>query len=516
MTFVIGSFRAVERPGGGHRASAAGLWRGEDLRSGDEVALTVLPVECADEVRVGVQEVRAIRHPHLLPVVDVVADDERVALVCPWPRAGRLLELLVRRGRLTVGETLTVLIPLASALAVAHARGVRHGGVCPEAVWFYATGRPFLGALAASRIIAELNDGLPADSRDVAPEVVRGERVRGGPVTAAADVFSLGSVALHCLTGRSAWPADDPADVLIQSAAGLWPEPPQGAGPPDLLDLVRAMLSGDAERRPSAASVARRLALVTDPEPIQFGAGPAPAPASADRWRGWSERRPTPPDPPVVDRTEHRPRSDSPAAGSPIGRWTRTPRRPETSDGDPTERPGPLARVGVAVLCGLLGILVAVQVGAWWSGWDDPGAPSATQSDPADPGWPAVVAGLDAARGRALAAADVGLLDEVYVEGSPSATADAAIIERLADQGWRVVDGVHRISSVRVEDPDAAGNAQDGDAVRVAVVDTLPSHVIVDAAGHQVGLTPALDEQRRVLVLNNTDGGYRISGVEPG
>ena len=81
----------------------------------------------------------AIRHPHLLPVIDVSQDDDRVALVCPWPSGGRLAELVIRRGRLTAGETLTVLIPLAAALAVVHAAGIRHGEVCPETVWFDAT-----------------------------------------------------------------------------------------------------------------------------------------------------------------------------------------------------------------------------------------------------------------------------------------------------------------------------------------------------------------------------------------
>ena len=48
------------------------------------------------------------------------------------------------------------------------------------------------------------------------------------------------------------------------------------------------------------------------------------------------------------------------------------------------------------------------------------------------------------------------------------------------------------------------------------MVDTLPAHPIVDAAGRQVGLTQARAEQRRILVLSMTDRGYRISSVEPG
>jgi len=93
--------------------------------------------------------------------------------------------------------------------------------------------------------------------------------------------------------------------------------------------------------------------------------------------------------------------------------------------------------------------------------------------------------------------------------------ADAQIIARLADQGLRVVDGRHQIVSVAPLDPATPGT-DDPPTVRLAIVDVLPTHPVVDAAGRQVGTTPGRAEQRRVLVLSATDDGYRISGVEPG
>jgi hypothetical protein len=48
------------------------------------------------------------------------------------------------------------------------------------------------------------------------------------------------------------------------------------------------------------------------------------------------------------------------------------------------------------------------------------------------------------------------------------------------------------------------------------VVDVLPTHPVLDAAGQQVGVTAGRSAERRVLVLSATDSGYRISGVEPG
>lgn len=547
MGFVVGAYQAVEQVGGGHRASPAVLWRGEDLRHLNQVALTVLPLECAGAAVTEVESVAAVRHPHLLPVIEVAQEGDRIAVVGPWPVGGRLAELIIRRGRLSVPETLTVLIPLAAALAVAHASGIRHGGLAPETVWFDGQGRPLLGPLAVSRLIAGLNEGIPILCRDVAPEVVRGERLQGAPPTVAADIFSLGSIALHCLTTRSAWPADDPTDVLIQSAAGLWPDPPDDAGPAELRTLVRAMLQVNPERRPDAGEVAAALAGIAEPGPIDFSSGPAPAPASTNRWRGWSgdsiQLRSISAEPaaategsadaraergePTVSGTDNRSSTHS-TAGLAATRVSETAgRRAALHQRLPTPGPGddpreldritPAARAGIALLVGLLITLVVVQVCAWVSGRDQPVGPVASA-----PNWPDVVAQLDAARAAALAAADPAMLDEVYEDRqSPSFTADASTIEQLAQHGWRVIDGVHEIHSVSVEtaDPGAGIGSPDppsDEPVRLAVVDVLPPRVIVDGSDQQVGLTPARAEQRRILVVGRTDAGYRILAVEPG
>jgi hypothetical protein len=194
--------------------------------------------------------------------------------------------------------------------------------------------------------------------------------------------------------------------------------------------------------------------------------------------------------------------------------------RPQVTE---PERITPARRAGIALLVGLLITVVAVQVSAWWTGRDQPGI----EADAA-PNWPDVVAELDAARARALAAADPDLLDQVYDDRtSPPATADAATIDQLAQRGWRVLDGVHEIISVTSDgsagvgaEPSAAARVTDDDAragpVRLAVVDILPARSIVDTAGVEVGVTQARADQRRILVVGLTAAGYRILAVEAG
>jgi serine/threonine protein kinase len=662
MEVVIGPYRAVRHQRDEQSAPVTGLWHGEDLRTGDEVSLTMLPPGMLELAREEIALADPVGHPHLLTVIDVVHEDEveQAALVAPWPAGGLLADLLARRGPLTAAEALTVLIPLADALCEAHRADIRHGGICPEVIWFDGFGRPLLGPLAVSRVASAQNRGFPVGIRDVAPELVRGETVRHGPISLAADVFSLGSVALACLTGRSAWPADDPADVLVQSAAGLWPDPPDDAAPPDFIGLIRDMLASSPDRRPGAADVAARLARVGVPQPVRF----------ADRQPGQGELRAAailrhgsaPPEPVVpelvvpelvvpkvvvpdlvvpepgsgasdgsVSGTEpqegrqavrsvthsgtsvDRPGAESPVdpnelvGSSPVDRpgglisrlraATRRSRRPAgqsgrrggRGSGPPSGQPGPpsaqaqlrelmrrglpseaaaanagdsqgaigrltpLARTGVILLAGVLVTLVALQVSVWWEGGSatvvNGGSEAAADGGAfgASTDWAAVVKDLDTARGRALAAADPALLADVYGEGTPEIQADEQTIQRLADQGLRVVDGVHQIVSVTVlgsapggspastpsfvttADPappagsatiSSPGRSTAGptvtDTVRLAVVDTLPAHPIVDTGGQQVGVTESRAEQRRVLVVSRTEAGFRIVGVERG
>jgi len=214
--------------------------------------------------------------------------------------------------------------------------------------------------------------------------------------------------------------------------------------------------------------------------------------------------------------------TDEPGAGEP-GAGELGADEPGAGEGGERRRPSALVRTGIALLVGLLITVIAVQVGLWWTGWDRPASTAGQSDQAAGAGDAAAVAGdwldvvvtLDAARGRALAAADPALLADVYVPASPAAVADQQTIARLADQGLRVVDGRHEIVSVTPEDA-AVADAPNAPSVRLAVVDVLPTHPVLDAAGQQVGVTPGRSEQRRVLVLSATGSGYRISGVEPG
>ncbi|MBM9474873.1 serine/threonine protein kinase [Nakamurella flavida] len=271
----IGPYRLDEPLGAG---ASAQTWTGTDERTGRAVALKIFAPGGLAAARREATLAEIIDHPHVPHVLDVVADPDRPTLVTELATGGTLAALLARAGRLTVGQCLTVLIPLASVLATAHERRIVHGDLSTRNIVLDAVGRPLLVDLGAGHALAEGDGEVELTPCHAAPEVAAGSQP-----DAAADVFALGSVARACLIGEPAWPASELADVVRLADAGPWPDVPDTIGSAPLAALVRAMLRPDPIRRPGAAGLVVGLRAVGRPEPLPMPSGVGDGPEASPR-----------------------------------------------------------------------------------------------------------------------------------------------------------------------------------------------------------------------------------------
>lgn len=550
MTFELGGYRAERRIGAGGTAM---VYRGVEIGTGRVVALKVLPPDRLEQLEREAALAALVDHPHLPEVLGLVADQERAALVTEFAAGGTLAGLLRRRGRLTEPETLTVLLRLAAALATAHERGVIHGDLSAGNVLFDLAGRPLLADLGAARAAAELVRPVSATPCDAAPELARGQEP-----DEACDMFSLGSLALACLTGRHAWPAESLRDVVIQATAGQWPDPGESVSA-ELAAVVRALLDPLPVARPRGAAVVMDLRACGWPQPVDLAA-PTAEGASATISRPRHLAVDPDPDPELEGlgeavtrvRPDACPVPDEPEPGDrrDLLRRIRSIAAGRADAG--RHRPGrSLIRSLLLVVAVLAVGLVAVQTGLWWAGRDTarpaslvaqpvdsasaaPTAPTTaataviatdatrtaapmTSTSTSGPGvsasgrgaeapWLDVVAELDRIRGRALVERDPALLARVYTAGSPARAADEATIRTLLDKGWKVSGAVHVIATVSP----LPGRG----TIRLRVVDSMPAYQVTDASGAVVGRTRLRPTASRVIVLMKGDDGYRISAVE--
>ena len=282
---LAGRYR-VQRPRGS--GGMATVFLCEDERLGRQVAVKRLHAHSPDDVaRRFSREAKlgaSLNHPNLVSVFDTLTDDEAVLIVMEYVE-GETLHDALQRGPLPPKRALEVIRDVANALDHAHSHGVVHRDVKPANILLREDGvvkLVDLGIATAADVTRITQSGVVLGTASyMAPEQIEGRRV-----DARTDVYALGCVLFHAVTGAVPFPERE-------SSAKMWahlnePPPPvgSGGGGRGALDPVicRAMAKDPADRFPSAGDLGRaalaatRGEAVTEPEHL-VGIGEA-APAA--------------------------------------------------------------------------------------------------------------------------------------------------------------------------------------------------------------------------------------------
>ena len=183
---------------------------------------------------------------------------EGLGLVLDYAPGGSLGGLVAGRGKLGAGETVTILTPLAQALAYLHGNGFTHGDLSPGNVLFTAHGKPLLADLGVARMVADPGDVSQAGTdgfRDPAPV----DAVRAG-LQPERDVYSLAALGWYCLTGRAPEPGPQrpPLPLLVPDV------------PAALAAALEAGMHEDRRQRPPAAEFAATIYRSAEAAPVDL------------------------------------------------------------------------------------------------------------------------------------------------------------------------------------------------------------------------------------------------------
>ncbi|WP_241252946.1 protein kinase domain-containing protein [Micrococcus sp. KRD128] len=148
----------------------AEVWLVEDGR-GVRAALKVPRAGAAPDALAAEAQAGRVAHPHLLRVLGVVETDRGLGVLTEHRAAGTLQDMVQRVGPLSPGQAVTVLVPIAQALACLHREGVVHGDVSPANVLFGVDGSPALADLGVARVVGGAS-GAGATPGFAAPEAL--------------------------------------------------------------------------------------------------------------------------------------------------------------------------------------------------------------------------------------------------------------------------------------------------------------------------------------------------------
>ena len=220
----LGPFEIVAPIGAGGMGE---VFRARDARLGRDVAVKVLPslfAADADRLRRFEQEARAaaaLNHPNILVVYDV-GTTEGVPYVVSELLEGETLRQTLERGALTPRKAIECGVQIASGLAAAHDKGIVHRDLKPENVFVTKDGRVKILDFGLAKLAdGPSNDGSMATMAHTDPGMVVGtvgymspEQLRGEPVDARTDVFSLGAVLYEMFCGERAFKGKTAVDTM--------------------------------------------------------------------------------------------------------------------------------------------------------------------------------------------------------------------------------------------------------------------------------------------------------------
>ncbi|HEY3464772.1 MAG TPA: serine/threonine-protein kinase [Amycolatopsis sp.] len=200
-----------------------------------------------------VEASRRVSGPRTAAVVDADPDAPSPWLASefvPGPSLQRAVELT---GPLPPEAALGLASGLAAALAEVHASGLVHRDLSPANVLLAADGPRVIDFGIARAADGEGVSRLTRTGWLVGvPDFMAPEQAEGGEPTAAADVFSLGSVLYFASTGRGPFAGRSAPQVLYNVVHA---EPDLSVLPDELRDVVRRCLAKAPGERPDPAEL---------------------------------------------------------------------------------------------------------------------------------------------------------------------------------------------------------------------------------------------------------------------
>jgi eukaryotic-like serine/threonine-protein kinase len=261
----LGAYEIVSLVGSGGMGE---VYRANDTRLDRTVAIKVVAgrVTISPEFRLRFERearhIAALNHPRICTLFDVGHQDEINFLVMEYLE-GETLSRRLKRGAVSLEQTLKVGIEICDALASAHRHGIVHRDLKPANVMLTKNGAKLLDFGLALSMAPLMNSSIdatvsPTEDRRLLPsEILVGtlpymapEQISGGRIDDRTDIFAFGALLYELATGKRAFEGTDRGDLIVKI---LDRNPPPLAGRvvvPEAFDrVVRKCLAKDPDER---------------------------------------------------------------------------------------------------------------------------------------------------------------------------------------------------------------------------------------------------------------------------
>jgi Protein kinase domain len=279
-TVLIERYRIVALLG---RGGMGEVYRAEDLKLGNVVALKFLPASLQNDVaalagfHAEVRNARQVSHPNVCRVYDIGEVNGQHFLTMEYIDGEDLASLLRRIGRLPADKALETAHQICAGLAAAHDCGLLHRDLKPANIMLDGRGRVRITDFG---LALSYSDATGRSETAGTPAYMAPEQIGKGEASVRSDIYSLGLVFYELFTGRLPYKADTPIEwrrAHLESS----PRTPSSVVKdidPVVETAILRCLQKDPALRPSSVRQVAAAFPGGDPLAAALAAGETPSP----------------------------------------------------------------------------------------------------------------------------------------------------------------------------------------------------------------------------------------------
>jgi serine/threonine-protein kinase len=251
-TLVDGRYRVLNRIGSGGMAD---VYLAEDNQLGRRVALKVLHLRFAEDhefverFRREASAAAGLQHPNVVQVYDRGSWEGTSYIAMEFLEGRNLKQIIRERGILEPSLAVDIAVQILRAIRFAHKRGIIHRDIKPHNVIVDGEGRAKVTDFGIAR--AGASDMTETGAIMGTAQYLSPEQAQGHPISAAADIYSVGIVLYEMLTGRVPFEAESAVTIALKQV-NEDPEAIRTINPevsPELEDVVLRALRKDPRER---------------------------------------------------------------------------------------------------------------------------------------------------------------------------------------------------------------------------------------------------------------------------
>jgi serine/threonine protein kinase len=209
------------------------------------------------------QILASLEHPYIARLLDGGATEDGLLFLVMEFVDGRPLDRYVKEEALSIEATLRLFQKICEAVAYAHRNLIVHRDLKPGNILVDNAGVPRLLDFGIAKVLDPSSANTATQALRLTPDFASPEQIRGQAITTASDIYSLGVVLFHVLSGgvRPYRTTSPGVQELLNAVLERPSLPPSAVAPP----AVARRLLGDVDnivQKAMAKEVARRYSSI--------------------------------------------------------------------------------------------------------------------------------------------------------------------------------------------------------------------------------------------------------------